>query len=172
MYIPKYPWLKPVFKLTTYPLSYCPNRQEIQANLLARDRKFAALRGFHVNRCDGEKYTSVQQDPDEHPRVANDPRPVSHHFFSLSDFGARLRSELFADFWKSYHRRICVLPTARNAPYQPSSTRRNQHIRPKQYGDKPREPKSPRPCKRGEKGRSAINDRLGMHIGSAPCERL
>jgi hypothetical protein len=71
--------LKPVSKLRTYPLRFASNKKEIQTKLLARGRQFAALRGFHVMKCVGEKYVSLRKS-DEKPKVDDDPRPVSSSF--------------------------------------------------------------------------------------------
>ncbi|KAN0069529.1 P-loop containing nucleoside triphosphate hydrolase protein [Elaphomyces granulatus] len=71
-----YPELKPMSKLRPYPLRFASNK-EIQTKLLARGRQFAALRGFHVRKCVGEKYVSLRKSHDQIPRVDNNPRPVS-----------------------------------------------------------------------------------------------
>jgi hypothetical protein len=78
----KYSELKPVSKLRIYPLRFASNKNEIQTKLLARGRQFAALRGFHVMKCVGEKYVSFRKS-DEKPRVDDNPRPVSSSLFRI-----------------------------------------------------------------------------------------
>ncbi|KAM5349424.1 hypothetical protein ACJ41O_005929 [Fusarium nematophilum] len=64
-----------VTKLATYPLEFAPDRKHIEAKLLARGRKFEALRGFHVKACQGTKYTR-EYNPVQH-RYDEAEKPIS-----------------------------------------------------------------------------------------------
>ncbi|KAH7176177.1 P-loop containing nucleoside triphosphate hydrolase protein [Dactylonectria macrodidyma] len=73
--IPKFVDSIQVTKLTTYPLEFAPDREHIEAKLLARGRKFEALRGLHVKTCQGKKYTR-EYNPVQH-RYDEAEKPIS-----------------------------------------------------------------------------------------------
>jgi hypothetical protein len=166
-----YPELKPMSKLRPYPLRFASNK-EIQTKLLARGRQFAALRGFHVRKCVGEKYVSLRKSHDQIPRVDNNPRPVSSSFslhWCLAKLGL---SEVCTGLWESYRRRICVLSASRDSFPRLGPKCRKEALGPKQYRAELRATELPRSCKRGEKRRVTTIDRLGMHPGGTSRERL
>lgn len=166
-----YSELKPVSKLRPYPLRFASNK-EIQTKLLARGRQFAALRGFHVRKCVGEKYVSLRKSYDQIPKVDNNPRPVSSSFslhWCLAKLGL---SEVCIGLWESYHRRICVLSASRDSFPRLGPKCRKEAFGSKQYRAELRATELPRSCKRGEKRRVTTIDRLGMHPGGTSRERL
>ncbi|XP_044724451.1 ATPase family associated with various cellular activities (AAA) domain-containing protein [Hirsutella rhossiliensis] len=55
-----------VTKLDIIPLEFAPDRKGLQAKLLARGRKFEALRGFHTRAYTGKKYVSGRIIVDAH----------------------------------------------------------------------------------------------------------
>jgi hypothetical protein len=62
-------------RLNVHPLEFAPNQKDIRDSLLARGKKFASLRGFHVMTCIGKKYKIGQ-----HKEVV---KPVSIHVFII-----------------------------------------------------------------------------------------
>jgi hypothetical protein len=68
--------LRAVSKLSIHPLKFDPSKEEIHSRLLARGQQFAALRGFHVKKCVGDKFVSRRKG-EKKPKVDGNPRPVS-----------------------------------------------------------------------------------------------
>ncbi|KAI0098082.1 P-loop containing nucleoside triphosphate hydrolase protein [Nemania sp. FL0031] len=64
-----------ITKLPMYPIEFAPDRREIEETLLARGRKFEALRGFHIKTCAGKKY--VRKYHEASGRHVEEENPVS-----------------------------------------------------------------------------------------------
>jgi hypothetical protein len=67
-------------RLNVHPLEFAPNQKDIQDILLARGKKFASLRGFHIMTCIGKKY---RIENDEMGRPREKAKPVSIHVFII-----------------------------------------------------------------------------------------
>lgn len=71
---------KLAIRLNVHPLEFARHQKDIRHILLARGKKFASLRGFHVMTCIGKKYTIEEDKMGRQKEVI---KPVSIHVFII-----------------------------------------------------------------------------------------